>query len=70
VVNFRRSVFLAATVDAKGNVSRQSIYSHVDEDYITYPRSTAKISDSKYLIVSDLLKLTKRRTRYGVMDIK
>jgi hypothetical protein len=70
VVNFKRSVFLAATVDAKGNVSRQSLYSHVDEDYITFPKSTAKISDTKYLLVSDLLKLTKKRTRFGVLDIK
>ena len=70
VVNFKRSIFLAATVDAKGNVSRRSIYSHLDEDYITIPTSVAKISDTKYLIVSDLLKLFKRRTRFGVMEMK
>ena len=70
VVNFKRSIFLAATVDAKGNVSRQSIYSHLDEDYITIPTAVAKISDTKYLIVSDLLKLFKRRTRFGVMEMK
>ena len=70
VVNFKRSIFLAATIDAKGNVSRQSIYSHLDEDYITVPTSLAKISDTKYLVVSDLLKLFKKRTRFGVMEIK
>ena len=70
VVNFKRSIFLAATIDAKGNVSRQSIYSHLDEDYITIPTAVAKISDTKYLVVSDLLKLFKKRTRFGVMEIK
>jgi hypothetical protein len=70
ISNFKRSVFLAATIDAKGNVSRQSIYSHKDEDYITMPMHIAKISDTKYLIVSDLLKLFKRRTRFGVMEVK
>ena len=70
VVNFKRSIFLAATLDAKGNVSRQAVYSHLDEDYITIPTSVAKISDTKYLVVSDLLKLFKRRTRFGVMEMK
>jgi hypothetical protein len=70
VVNFKRSVFMAATIDAKGNVSRQSVYSHVDEEYVTLPREVAKISDTKYLVVSDLLKLFKKRTRFGVMEMK
>ncbi len=70
VVNFKRSIFLAATLDAKGNVSRQSVYSHLDEEYITIPTSVAKISDTKYLIVSDLLKMFKKRTRFGVMEMK
>ena len=70
VVNFKRSTFMAATVDAKGNVKRESIYSHRDEEFITIPLSTAKISDTKYLIVSNLLKLTKKRKRFGVMEIK
>jgi hypothetical protein len=61
---------MAATIDAKGNVSRQAVYSHVDEDYVTLPREVAKISDTKYLIVSDLLKLFKKRTRFGVMEMK
>ena len=70
MVNFKRSTFMAATVDAKGNVKRESIYSHRDEEFITIPLSTAKISDTKYLIVSNLLKLTKKRKRFGVMEIK
>lgn len=70
VVNFKRSIFMAATIDARGNVSRQAVYSHVDEDYVTLPREVAKISDNKYLIVSDLLKLFKKRTRFGVMEMK
>ncbi len=70
VVNFKRSIFMAATVDAKGMVSRQAVYSHLDEDYVTIPTAVAKISDTKYLIVSDLLKLFKKRTRFGVMEMK
>lgn len=70
VVNFKRSIFMAATIDAKGNVRRQSVYSHLDEDYVTIPLAVEKISDTKYLIVSDLLKLFKRRTRFGVMEMK
>ena len=70
VINFKRSIFLAATIDAKGNVSRQNIYSHLDEDYITVPTAVAKISDTKYLVVSDLLKMFKKRTRFGVMEMK
>ena len=70
VVNFKRSIFMAATIDAKGNISRQSVYSHLDEDYVTLPREVAKISDTTYLVVSDLLKLFKKRTRFGVMEMK
>lgn len=70
VVNFKRSIFMAATIDAKGSVSRQAVYSHLDEEYVTLPRQVAKISDTKYLVVSDLLKLFKKRTRFGVMDMK
>ena len=70
VVNFKRSVFMAASIDDKGNVSRQAVYSHVDEEYVTLPREVAKISDTKYLVVSDLLKLFKKRTRFGVMEMK
>ncbi|MDB5202096.1 MAG: hypothetical protein JWQ27_1505 [Ferruginibacter sp.] len=70
VMNFKQSVFAAATIDAKGNLSRQPIYSHRDEDYITVPRSTTRISENKFLIVSDLLKLFKKRTRFGVMEMK
>ena len=70
VVNFKRSIFLAATIDAKGNVSRQAVYSHLDEDYVTIPTAVAKISDTKYLVVSDLLKMFKKRTRFGVMEMK
>lgn len=70
VLKFNKSVFAAATIDAKGNLTRQAIYSHRDEDYVFVPRSTAKISDSKYLITADLFKLFKKRTRYGVLEIQ
>ena len=70
VVNFKRSIFMAATIDANGNISRQAVYSHLDEDYVTLPREVAKMSDTSYLVVSDLLKLLKKRTRFGVMEMK
>jgi hypothetical protein len=70
VMNFKRSVFVAATVDAKGNLSRQAIYSNDDEDYITLPRNTTRISENNFLITSDLIKTFKKRTRFGVMKLK
>ena len=70
VMNFKKSVFAAATIDAKGNLSRQAIYSHRDETYVTVPRLTSRISNTQFLIVSDLLKLFKKRTRFGVLDYK
>ncbi len=70
VRNFKRSIFMATTIDAKGNLSRQQVYSHLDEDYITIPRTIRKITDKEYLVQSDLLKLFKRRVRFGVMKVK
>jgi len=70
VLSFKKSLFIAATIDAKGTLSRQEIYSHRDEDYISEPTSTVRISDNKYLIVSDLVKIFRRRTRFGVLEIK
>ena len=70
VRNFKRSIFMATTVDAKGNLSRQQVYSHLEEDYITIPRTIRRITNSEYLVTSDLLKLFKRRIRFGVMQLK
>lgn len=70
VMNFKKSVFAAATIDSKGNLSRQAIYSHRDESYITIPTNTTRISPTKFLIVSDLIKVFKRRTRFGLMILK
>ncbi len=36
----------------------------------TIPTNTTRISPTKYLIVSDLLKTFKKRTRFGVMTMK
>lgn len=70
VMKFKKSVLVAATIDEKGSLSRQAIYSNDDDDYITLPRNTEKISESTYLISADLIKLFKKRTRFGVMKIK
>lgn len=68
--NFKRSVFMAAIIDSKGNLTRQSVYDHRDEDYVATPRFMRKVSDGKYMISSDMLKLLKKRTRYGILEIK
>lgn len=70
IMKFKNSVFVAATIDAKGNLNRQAIFSNDDEDYITLPRNTARLSDNSFLISADLLKMFKKRTRFGVMKIK
>lgn len=70
VTNFKRSVFMAATVNAKGVLTRQAIYDHRDEDYVTHPSSIRKIEDNSYLISSNLMKKFKRRTRFGVLKVK
>ena len=67
---FKRSSLVAAIIDSKGNLERRTIYNHRDEDYITLPRNTSKLTDNRYLVVSDLLKIFKRRTRFGVMEVK
>lgn len=70
VRNFKRSIFMATTVDAKGDISRQQVYSHLEEEYITVPRTIRKITNTEYLVTSDLLKLFKKRIRFGVMKVE
>ncbi|MBL0146756.1 MAG: hypothetical protein IPP48_14540 [Chitinophagaceae bacterium] len=70
VMKFKKSVFVAATINTKGSLSRQAIFSNDDEDYITIPRNTTRVNDKKFLITSDLLKLFKKRTRFGTLEIK
>ena len=70
IMKFKNSVFVAATIDMKGNLSRQAIFSNDDDDYITLPKNTIKATDNSYIIVADLFKLFKKRTKYGVLTIK
>lgn len=70
IMKFKNSVLAAATIDAKGGLSRQSVFSNDDEDYIAIPRNFARVSENTFLISSDLFKLFKRRTRFGIMKIK
>ncbi len=70
VMNFKQSVLAAATIDVKGNLSRQAVFSNDEEDYICLPMSFTKIDDNSILLVSDLFKMFKKRTRYGIMKIK
>lgn len=70
IMKFKNSVFVAATIDMKGTLKREAIFSNDDDDYITLPKKTIKATDNTYIIVADLLKLFKRRTKYGVLTIK
>jgi hypothetical protein len=70
MVSFKKSVLAAAIIDSKGNLSRQTIYSHRGEDYVATPRFTNRMTDTRYLIGSDLMKTFKRRTRFGILDLK
>lgn len=67
--NFKNSVLIAGIIDAKGNLTRQSIYENNDENFITVPRSMSKISESDYLISAKYNKLTKKRTRFGIIKV-
>ena len=40
------------------------------EDYVATPRFTNRMTDTRYLIGSDLMKTFKRRTRFGILDLK
>jgi hypothetical protein len=70
IMKFKNSVLAAATIDTKGGLSRQAIFSNDDEDYIALPRNFARVSENTILISSDLIKLFKKRTRFGIMKIK
>ncbi len=70
VLRFDKSVFVAATIDAKGVLTRQAIFSNDDENYVTIPRNTTCISPTKYLITADLTKLFKKGTRFGFLEVK
>ncbi len=70
IAKFKNSVFVAATIDAKGDLHREAIYDNDDEDYIVLPRNTERISETSYLISSDLIKMFKKRTRFGVLKIQ
>lgn len=67
---FKNAVLVVATIDAKGNLSRQGIYNNDDEDYVPTPRFFARLSENTYLINAKLLKMFKQRTRYGLVTIK
>jgi hypothetical protein len=70
IMNFKSSVLAAATIDTKGGLTRQALFSNDEEDYICIPMQFSKIDNNSILVVSDLFKTFKRRTRYGVMKIK
>ena len=66
----RKSVLAAAIIDAKGNLSRQAVFSYRDENQVAQPFYMSRISDSKYLIMSARLGLFVSRTKFGVVEIK
>jgi hypothetical protein len=70
VMKFNKSALVAATIDSKGNLTREAIADNDDEDYVPGPRFMKKSSATKYLITADLLKIFKRKTRIGTIEIK
>jgi hypothetical protein len=69
ISNFKSSVLAAATIDAKGGLKRQAIFSNDDEDYIALPRRFTRVSENSFLISADLLKMFKKRTRFGILKV-
>jgi hypothetical protein len=69
ISKFKNSVLAAATIDAQGNLIRQSIYTNSDEDFITIPKEMSKISETSYLITADNSKLLNKSTRYGIVKV-
>jgi hypothetical protein len=70
IMKYKNSVLAAATIDVKGGLTRQAVLSNDDEDYICLPSRFSKIDADNILIVSDLFKVFKKRTRYGILKIK
>jgi hypothetical protein len=70
IMKFKNSVLAAATIDNKGVLSRQAIFSNDDEDYVTIPTNFTRITDNSFLIQSDLIKMFKKRTRFGILKVK
>jgi hypothetical protein len=70
IMKFKNSVLVAATVNSKGDLNREAIFSNDDDDYITIPRSFIKATNNSYIIVADLFKVFKRRTKYGILTVK
>lgn len=69
ISKFKNSVLAAATIDAQGYLTRQSIYTNSDEDFITIPKEMSTISETSYMIAADNSKLLKKRTRYGIVKV-
>jgi hypothetical protein len=70
IAKFKKGIFAAAIIDAKGNLSRQSIYSYKDDNYITLPASISRISATKYFLTSIRAAGFKIRNRFGILEIK
>jgi len=71
VRTFDKSILMAGIIDSAGNLTRQKIYSHVDQDYITVPESTTKISEGRYLISAIVgNKILNLKKRFGILMVK
>ncbi|MFZ1799356.1 MAG: hypothetical protein WAU24_05780 [Chitinophagaceae bacterium] len=71
VRTFDKTILMAGIIDSAGNLTRQKIYSHVDQDYITVPKSTTKISEGKYLISAIVgNKILNLKKRFGILTVK
>jgi hypothetical protein len=70
IANFKSSVLVAATINAKGELSREAIHDNDDDDYVVSPRYALKSDENTYILTADLFKLLKFRTKVGKLTIK
>jgi hypothetical protein len=70
VARAKDMVLVAATIDAKGNLSRQGIYNFRDKQRMALPKKFSRISDNKYLVVSALASFLSTEAGFGLLELK
>jgi hypothetical protein len=70
IMNFKSSVLVAATINAKGELTREAIHNNDDDDYVVSPRYALKSDENTYILTADLFKFLKFRTKVGKLTIK
>jgi hypothetical protein len=69
IMKFKNSVLIAATINSKGELKREAILNNDEDDFVPIVRRTLKETENKYIIVADLQRAFKLRTKHGVLII-